>query len=153
MRPQQANPPAEKYSGNNEFVLTDGIRANLNFGSGQWQGFNGKDMEAIFSFDNPVTIKKVRVGTLHDYGSWIFRPEQVTVYGSKEGNIYELLGKTQAILPVTTAEKQIVDFDIQFSGQQFSKIKIVVDNIATCPEGHSGEGSSAWLFVDEIIIE
>ncbi|UII32696.1 family 20 glycosylhydrolase [Fulvivirga ulvae] len=153
MKPQQANPPAEKYSGNNEFVLTDGIRANLNFGSGQWQGFNGKDMEAVFSFDNPVIVKKVRVGALHDYGSWIFRPNQVTVYGSKEGNIYELLGKTQATLPVTTAEKQIVHFDIQLSGQQFSKIKIVVDNIGTCPEGHSGEGSSAWLFVDEIIIE
>lgn len=153
MKPQHANPPAEKYSGNNEFVLTDGIRANLNFGSGQWQGFNGKDMEAVFSFDNPVTAKKVRIGALHDYGSWIFRPDQVTVYGSTDGNIYELLGKIQATLPVTTAEKQIVDFDVQLSGQQFTKIKIVADNIGTCPEGHSGEGSSAWLFVDEIIIE
>lgn len=151
--PQYLNKPADKYAGNSEFVLTDGIRGSHNFGSGQWQGFNGKDMEVVFSFEDPVTLSKVKVGTLQDNGSWIFRPGKVTVYGSAEGAVYKLIAEKQTTVPVSTVEKQIVDFVVEFPEQKFTKIKIVADNIGVCPQGHSGEGSPAWLFVDEVILE
>lgn len=152
-QPEYINQPAEKYSGDSDFILTDGIRADLNFGSGQWQGFNGKDLDVVFSFDNPVTLKKVKAGFLHDNGSWIFRPEKVSAYSSEDGVNFELIAEQEAVLSVSEAEKQIVNFDLQFTERKISHLKIIADNIGVCPAGHAGEGSSAWLFVDEVVVE
>lgn len=152
-KPEYKNRPAEKYSGNNDFVLTDGIRGSLNFGSGEWQGFNGGDLELIFNFEKPTAINKVTVGTLQDNGSWIFRADKVAIYGASQSSDFELLGEAEAKISPSVAEKQVVDFEIPVSERQVSRLKVVVHNIGICPEGHSGEGKAAWLFVDEVIVE
>ena len=44
-------------------------------------------------------------------------------------------------------------FEGVISGNVKAKyLKIHIVNQGICPEGHPGQGSPAWLFVDEIII-
>ncbi|ELR72157.1 Beta-hexosaminidase [Fulvivirga imtechensis AK7] len=152
-QPEYKAQPAEKYSGNSDFVLTDGIRGSMNFGSGEWQGFNGDDLELVFDFEEPTTVSNVTVGTLQDNGSWIFRANKVVIYGAGDGSGLELLGDSKANISSSTVEKQVVDFYVTIPEKPLSRLKVVVYNIGVCPEDHAGAGRPAWLFVDEVIIE
>lgn len=152
-KPRYSSLPAEKYKGSSAFVLTDGIRGGLNFGSGQWQGFNGKDMEILLTFEKPVVVKQVSAGFLQDYGSWIFRPNTVEVYISDDGVTFKKMAEQPADLPATVPEKQRVDFKVRFPERSTKYLKVVARNIGNCPTGHPGEGQPAWLFADEVMVE
>ena len=52
--------------------LMDGIYGKLNWRAGDWQGYQGEDVEVIMALDKPTAIKKIATNFLEDQNAWIF---------------------------------------------------------------------------------
>ncbi len=147
------NPYSEKYPGNGDFALVDGITGGLNFNDGRWQGFEGKDFEVIVDLHEIQKLKSVSINFLQAPDFWIFFPKRVTF---KISNDNKLFNNTKTIInkhPLKTTDASIQSFEIDFDNIPGRFIKIKAENIGTCPVWHKGSGGNAWLFTDEIIVD
>jgi hexosaminidase len=137
-----------------KFGLTNGIRGTEN-SYGQWTGFEGKDMEFMIDFGEPRPFQQVKIQFLNKPSSWIFLPDFVTVSVSNDGVDWRDIDRADFAHSRSLKNSNIREATMRFS--EFTKpkrfIKVLAKNIGTCPKGHEGEGSPAWLFADEIIIE
>jgi hypothetical protein len=144
---------SEKYPGEGIYTLVDGIRGNKNYHEGNWQGYEGVDLNAALDLGSETTIKRISLGCLQDIGSWIFLPDTVEVLTSSDGKTYSSAGLlTHQTVKDDRKNVLIKDFSIVIPGIQGRYIKVRAKNIGTCPPWHPGAGGKAWLFVDEISV-
>ena len=146
------NPWSEKYPSAGESTLTNSLRGSLNIGDGRWQGFSGEDLNVLVDLGSEKAIHRVSLGSNQSIGSWVFYPTAITV---------ELL--SEDLDPVSTktlinelsprdGNRAMHDFELEFD-HTARFVRVIANNLGTCPEWHAGAGSPAWLFVDEIIVE
>ena len=88
-----SNPPGEKYKGKGAGTLTDCIVARYPLMGSEWLGFSGDDVEVIIEFDQPVSIRKITVGSTNHPGQWIYAPQSVECLVSEDGNSFRSIGK------------------------------------------------------------
>lgn len=146
-----ANPFAPQYSAGGNRALIDGIRGAENFRTGDWQGYEGKDLDAVIDLGAVKTISHISIGFLQDQGAWIFMPEQVTFYASSDGKNFTELGTNKNTISQNHDGPILHDFYVD-TNTKTRYIKVVAKNIGTCPSWHPGKGSPAWIFSDEIQI-
>jgi len=144
---------SQRYNGGWDLGLIDGRRGHESFMSGNWQGYEVVNCDAIIKYDKVQNINKVTIGCLQDLGNWIFLPKSIEIYTSIEGKKFTHRktisnGDSEPQNP----EVFIKDFSAQINTQA-KYIKVVVNNIGNCPIWHTFKGCKAWLFIDEIIIE
>ncbi len=147
-----AKQPHEKYAGQTEITIVNSLRGSRNFSDGNWQGFEGEDLEVVIDLEKVEALSKVTVGSLHQTGSWVFFPQQIKVETSLDGKQYTEAGATFNNIPLES-EDQIMDFTVDISGTTARYLKVTVVNQGVLPAWHSAAGSKSWLFVDEIIVE
>jgi len=130
-------------------VLVDGKRAYADYSSGQWIGLEQGNLECIIDLKNVTKISNIKIGYLQSSGNWIFPPKQVEISFSKNNKNFK---NPILLTPETTNKKNTGAIQANIS-QETRFIKLKVQGIGTCPEGHPGDGNPAWFFIDEIIIE
>ena len=142
-----------KYNGGGKSALTDGLSGDVDNYKDSWQGFQGSDFRAVLDLGRSQTMRKIQIRFLQNHKSWIFLPESVSFEVSADGENYH---EIQTIKPAP-ASKGAPDyaevFAIDTEAIQAQYIRIHARNIKTCPDWHEGNGKSAWIFVDEIIVE
>ena len=144
---------SEKYSAQGLKSLIDGFKGSLAYGDGFWQGYYGDDFEVIIDLSKIIKINSVGLSFLQNTKSWIFVPESVTLYISKDGDNYNsFFSESYVLEPDCREEILIKNFISEKSNVEGRFLKIVAKNIGKCPEWHKGAGASTWLFVDEISI-
>ncbi|MBS2211804.1 family 20 glycosylhydrolase [Carboxylicivirga mesophila] len=144
--------PSDKYPGLTDITLVNSLRGSRNFNDGNWQGFEGDDVDVVIDLNKVEDLTKVTVGCLHQTGSWIFLPQQVKVQTSLDGELFTEAGATINNIPLQS-EDQVMDFTVDISGTTARYVKVTVVNQGMLPSWHGAAGSKAWLFVDEIIVE
>jgi len=145
-----------KYDAGYKDGLVDGILASSDFKDGKWQGFEGKDLEVIINLKEVREVEQVWLRFLKNESSWIFLPEEIDVYWSRDGVEYHDFADHDSQEYIADYHKEGVNdifFNIQEGAVEARYIRIVAKNIGTCPDGHPGAGGKAWLFTDEIIIQ
>ena len=143
---------SHKYPAGKEKALLDGRVGSRRYSNPFWQGFEGVDAEVVVDLGQVQTIREVQSNFLNNPDVWIFLPRQVTVTVSEDGWKWEEFG-IQPIPPADRAEgPEIFTATLNEEPTDARYIKVLIENIGTCPQGHAGEGEKAWLFVDEIII-
>jgi predicted alpha-1,2-mannosidase len=142
---------ANQYSAGGNNALIDGIRGSENFRTGDWQGYEGKDLDAVVDLGSEKNISHISIGFLQDQGAWIFMPDEVTFYSSSDGKNFTEIGKNKNTILQNHDGPILHDFYIDTNAKA-RYIKVVARNIGTCPSWHPGKGSPAWIFSDEIII-
>ncbi|NNM16447.1 MAG: glycoside hydrolase family 92 protein, partial [Bacteroidia bacterium] len=143
---------ANQYAAAGNDALIDQLRGGMNFRTGDWQGYQGQDMEAIIAFDEMKQINKISLSCLQDIQSWIWYPKNVSFYSSTDGVQWTLIEKVNNKF----ADDAYGAFTQELSLNTKMKtkfIKVVAENYGVCPEWHLGNGGNAWIFVDEIIID
>jgi alpha-L-fucosidase len=143
----------DKYPGQGEYTLIDGVTGSTNFNDGKWIGYNGNDLEVIVDIGEVKYIKSITSSYLSDNNSWIFLPESVEYFLSTDGKEF----KPHKKIELNSNEKDKGAFietvmveDINIPARY---IKVIAKNIKVCPEWHKGAGDKSWLFADEIKIE
>jgi len=143
---------AGQYSGGGDLCLIDFIRGPLNFRTGAWQGYEGVDLDAVVDLGSIQLVSKLETGFLQDVGAWIFMPEEVSYHVSNDGVNFKHIGTVENKVSHRMLGVNIQHFTLRFSTKA-RFIKVVARNMGTCPEWHVGEGRSAWIFADEVVIE
>jgi sialate O-acetylesterase len=140
------------YSAGGKLALIDGISATNYSQDGNWQGFEGVDLDVVIDLQKPTQVKKISCNFLSDNNSWVFLPEKVTIQVSDDGNTYRNLGETnfQDDKEIKGSVIQSVSYACKGNVRY---IKLVAVNQGTCPAWHQGAGNKAWLFADEVLVQ
>ena len=145
---------ANEYSAGGDQGLIDLLRGNENFRTGMWQGYWGKNLDAVIDLGEVEKISMISVGALQDIKSWIFYPKQVSVSYSVDGVRFrpiDTVGNTFSDKEYGSFTK---DFDFPLRSSVNARyVKVEAENYGTIGDWHLGVGNDAWLFVDEILIE
>jgi hypothetical protein len=149
---QTAYAPSYAAAGPN--TLIDKIRGSNDFRTGDWQGFQGKDVIAIVSFKDARTINSLGASWLKDLNSWIFEPSQLVIETSNDGITY----RPAAEFVIRTATKETEEKGLgsvvkSVVIENVKYIRYTIRNQGVCPNWHLGAGNPTWIFLDELIFD
>lgn len=140
------------FTAGGEFGLIDFIRGGESFTSGNWQGYQDQDFEAIVDLGFSENITKLGAGFLQEIRSWIWMPTKVEFWGSNDGEAFELLGTVANTIPDNEYNTVMNDFWLEIKPQNLRYIKVKAINYGSIPDWHLGKGGEAFIFIDEIMI-
>jgi hypothetical protein len=143
----------KQYSADGPNGIIDGLRGNIEWRMGAWQGYQSQDFEAIVDLNKETLVKNVSIGLLQDTRSWIIFPRQVEIYSSIDGKTYKLENTIYNNTAADDYTVQIKDFSTKLNNSRARYIKIKAQNYGTLPTWHQGAGGDAFIFTDEIMIE
>jgi hypothetical protein len=144
--------PYQKYTAGGEMGLVDGVLASERYNDGKWQGFNFED--ALFTVDlgQEAAIRHITARFLQDQFVWIFLPESVQFWISRDGEEFTLLKQFESGISPMQEGAIIVPFE--WEGEATARfIRVTAKNRGVCPPGHKGAGGRSWIFTDEILVE
>jgi len=141
-----------QYTGGGRNALIDGLTGTSDFRLGQWQGYEGNDLEVVIRLTKEMPVREVSLGCLQDINSWIFFPTDVEVSLSDDGVNFGLpVTVTNDVSPREEGARR-TEFLARFENVPAGFVRIRARNLGTCPDWHKGAGGKAWLFVDEVKI-
>ena len=83
-------------------------------------------------------------------GDWIFNAKSVKVLVSDNGEDYKEIYSQE--FPIETVrEDGVMLYNIDFNKVSTQYVNVIIEPFM-CPEGHSGYGYPAWIFIDELSI-
>lgn len=134
-------PPSPKYNVHGDLGLVDGVTGSKPWKGHQWLGFEVSTIKFSVSLGRRQSFNKIDLGTLHDPGSWIYRPKQVLIAYSKNGKKWK---QAEAVLEN--------DHFILNKRIKARELKFTVINDEKIAPGLIGAGFTPWTFLDELII-
>ncbi|MBI5404082.1 MAG: family 20 glycosylhydrolase [Ignavibacteriae bacterium] len=141
--------PRKRYSVGGAFSLVDGITGRLPWSGRDWLGFLGDDLNATIELKQAEEISKVVVDVLNSEQNWIYLPKEIEVFVSTDGIKFESVKKVEWNY-INKYERSV---ELTFDKVKTKYVKVIARNFGKIPAGNPGEGTDAWLFVDEISIE
>jgi hypothetical protein len=147
-----AHPYAPQYAANGERTLIDGLRGGSDFRTGDWQGFQGVDLDATIDLGAEHAVTAIQIGFLQEMRSWIWMPTEVRFLVSTDGKEFRDLGEIESTVDEHSeaAEPLVFRFDTKTRARF---VRVVGKNRGVCPPWHPGAGHQAWLFADEIGVD
>jgi hypothetical protein len=144
------------YSAGGAEGLMDGIYGKLNWRAGDWQGYQGQDVEVIMAFDSPQEIKKLAANFLEDQNSWVFYPKEVSFYVSEDSVNWTLVESIPTNKSDHSETTSISKFEAKFytiKKQMYKYAKVVAKNFGPMPQWHEGRGNPTFIFMDEFEVK
>jgi len=133
-------------------TMLDGEKANPLLFYEKWCGFKNHNLEAIIDLEEPLLIQKIKLRFLEDQDSWIFLPEEIIILTSMDGIHYDSLFYQKKKVFEKKKQKQIYTCTKIANNLTCRYIKVNTSALKQIPSWHDGKGTSAWMFIDEIII-
>ncbi|MGD9560707.1 MAG: GH92 family glycosyl hydrolase [Pyrinomonadaceae bacterium] len=143
---------SSQYTGDGDDGIIDSIRGNVNFSSGEWQGYQGKTFEAVIDLQRPTEIKEVGGGFLQSAGAWIWMPDRIEFEVSTDGTNFTKIAEIKPAFPQTEMKAATRDFVQRVMPVTARYVRIRAYNFGKIPSWHLGAGGDPWIFVDEVII-
>lgn len=144
---------SSQYTGGGELALIDGIRGTTNWSGSGWQGYQGKNFDAVLDLGKVQQVTELSGGFLQDIGSWIWMPARVDFAVSLDGRTFNPVGS----IPNDVDEKRygvvIKDFRQTIPPTRARYIRVTAQTYGKIPAWHPGHGGDAWIFVDEILVK
>ena len=140
--------PARIYQGDGAFTLVNGVQNEKGLEKPrEFLGFNGTDCEAVIDLGSVQQISNVKAHVFERTSDWIWRPKSLQVLFSTDTVNYAEMGTTDKVDLNSNKQNGTMTVEKNVSARY---IKIKLSNFGTIPANNPGEGSKAWLFVDEI---
>ena len=137
----------------NAACLTDGQCGILDYRH-NWLGFWGDTLDAVIDLGEPQEISSVSLDFYFYPLSWIFRPQQIDVYLSDDGVLWEKKATDCPGSPEVLAKPQIYKFKNEFPKSHRARyIRVVAIPLPEIPAWHRAAGLKPWIFTDEIIVK
>jgi len=149
---QLASSFANQYAAGGENALIDGLRGSIDFRTGEWQGYEGKDLLATIDLGKPRTVKRIGLSVLQDQKSWIWLPAEVQFAFSINQRQWSTVTVVNDV-PRTTEGSLTKELWTEPLDKQARYIKVIAKNAGPCPEWHPGKGGKTWIFADEVLME
>jgi hexosaminidase len=152
-RVAQVTPNSRQYPGTGTFTLTDGLLGSVDHHDGLWQGWIGRDLEAVIDLGSVTTIHSIGASFLQAVQSWILLPKRVELWLSEDGVDWTSVTEVTHDIPAERDERFRHTFEIAVPGGVRARyVKVTARNYGTLPDWHAGAGRPAWIFADEIVV-
>lgn len=144
-----ATPASPKYPpASGAATLLNGVTGSASYADGQWVGADGTDLEALIDLGSATEVSSVTVTSMNNRPNWVHHGSHVEVSGSTDGHVFTQLGESVDL----DSDEDIVSLEVAFENLATRYLKVLIHN-RVIPEGYSGAGNPAWLFVDEIVVD
>lgn len=153
MKVQYNIPFSNRYKGHGDRTLVNGISGSGDFNDGQWQGFEGTDMDVVIDLGKETDITSVSSSYMAAVGSWIFLPRSVEYSFSNDGISFNALGTVSTGIDPAGQGNRIETYFSSIPVVKGRYIRVLARGLITCPPWHAGAGNRSWLFCDEIVVE
>ena len=137
------------HAGGNE-ALVDRLRGGCDFRTGEWQGYQGQDFEAVVDLCAEKEIKSIETGFIQDVRSWIVFPKYVEYYTSNDGVNFKMVATLKHNVADNDYRQQIYNFRCEPINCKARYVKVFAKYYGILPEWHLGAGGETFLFLDEI---
>ncbi|NDK55160.1 beta-N-acetylhexosaminidase [Pontibacter fetidus] len=147
------NKPSRYFPGQGAATITNGLNGSLNQNDGQWLGFATDNLEAIIDLGKSTTISRISSSHLQNMLANIFLPTQLEFAVSEDGKKFKTV---KTIVNTTDPLKGGIftqAFTAEFAPVKVRFVKVIARNIKVCPPKHRSAGKTAWLFVDEVVVD
>lgn len=131
--------------------LVDLNYGKLNRGDKNWQVING-DLDVDFIFSEPKEISSVDITTLRFTIAGAYVPENIQVFGSKDGVEYFLLSDKNLFEKSRIQGRNKIKTSVRFEEVQLKSIKIKAKSVNPIPSEHKREGEASKIYIDEVIV-
>jgi hypothetical protein len=142
-----------QYTGGGDEGLIDGIRGTLNWASGEWQGYQPKDLLAVIDLQRETEIKRVGGGFLQDARPWIWMPTRIEFEVSSDGMNFTKVADIKTDVDPKDMTPTIRDYKQDITPVRARYVRVRAYNLGKIPAWHPGAGDDAFIFVDEIFVE
>lgn len=149
----ELQPINEQYKYNGVTTLVDGLKGNENFRSGRWIAWKDNDFEVLIDLKNSTTINEIAVNANVLQRSWLFGARSMQIFTSNDGTYFQLLAEDFYKPMLETDRDGIYEYKLNFPETKARFVKLKVSTEKMLPSWHTGAGSSAFLFVDEITLK
>ncbi len=144
------------YPARQDTSLFDLQKGSRDLKDGRWMGFRGDTVVLEVYFKKPVSCRSLVVSNLVDADYWIFPPARIEVFGATGDKSWQPLGvRTARDIGATT--KPQTDYDlfqqVLLRPVEVERFFIRIFPFGNLPAWHSGAGTPAWLFIDEIVFQ
>ncbi len=142
-----------QYTGGGDDGLIDGIRGTVNFASGEWQGYQAQNFEAMIDMRRETVINKVGGSFLQVASSWIWMPERIEFEASNDGREFTKIAEIKTDLPTREMKPTMREFLKDIAPVTARYVRVKAFNFGKIPAWHPGAGGDPWIFVDEIFVK
>ena len=108
------------------------------------------DFVGTIDFEKIQSVEKVKIHYFNNSNSLVYPPSSISIMASEDGNTFLELA---TIKTVTVSGMGAQTLKLKFSPGKIRLLKIHVKNSGLISKGNPGEGSPAWLFIDEVEVE
>jgi hypothetical protein len=143
-----------QYTARGDEGLIDGIRGSkTDFRTGDWQGFEGVNLDFVVDLGKSRDISSVSAGFIQDENAWIFFPKRMQVEVSEDGQQFTPAGTY--VCNILPSEKGVIqsDFLVKTGGIKGRYVRVIGETRGMCPDDHKGRGYPCWVFADEIKVD
>ncbi len=142
----RANPA---YLGKGNSTLINDTKGSVSFrNSDEWLGFDQPKITIDLVLDPPLLIDKIMISSLIDQDAWIFPLAEIEV---KKAN--KVLGSYVNFDAENATNAKLKTFMVKIPNNHYNKLTIELTSVINIPDWHPGNGTQAWLFIDQILVE
>jgi hexosaminidase len=134
--------PNKQYD-SGKLTLVDGQTGSRPWKGHEWIGFDTSNFTIEVSLAKKRQIKELNLSFLHEPGSWIYAPKQITLLWKERT---KNLRTTFSLSP----GQELISLPLN---RKIKTIRIQISNEKKIPKGNPGEGHVPWTFLDEIILK
>ena len=153
-RPAKAlTEPHGNYTFSCPDLLTDGLRGEGPYNSGDFAGWYNQPMEVVVEMDG-TSYSSMTLSAFvfrHDY---IFEPTYITVSTSEDGATFTDVAHAEYTIEGTVDDGNgCQEYTLTFPETSARYLKVTAGCLMALPEWHSGKGNPGFVFVDEILVD
>lgn len=133
-------PFSKSYPAHGENTLVNGQRGSFTYGDGEWQGFEGRDMDITIELDQVKMISSVLIHFMQLTGPGVYLPANVSISWATDGDNFN--EPTILTHDISDSDSRLIihPFELKI-GEKIQKIRIKATN------KHKG-----FLFADEVML-
>ncbi|WP_186758078.1 beta-N-acetylhexosaminidase [Echinicola salinicaeni] len=130
---------SQKYAAQGDKTLVNGMLGNFTYSDGQWQGFEGKDLDVEIRLNEPEMISDVKVPFMQIIGPGVFLPSELAVSWSLDGREFSEPKIVTHNISESNPDLIIYVFEIPV-GEKIQYLRV-----------HGKNKKRAFLFADEVV--
>ena len=134
--------------------LVDGLRGGTNFSTDSFVAWNEEPMDVTIDMgEEAQAYSSVTLCILVDKLNYIFAPASIEVGLSNDGENFDPVAHLDVATDNPSAPDSLREIPVSFQESNARYIRVKAPVVNPIPDWHPGRGHSAFIFVDEIVVE
>ena len=149
-------PYSSNFTAGGDSALIDRMRGGIVYNSGQWQGYVGKDVNAVIDLGTVKQINKLEAGFLFNYVQGSFYPDKVTYSVSNDNINFIHAGEINFDNNIEPKDKSFAVKNYTINKSFTARyVKVIAKIPSKCPDWYINMRGdrTPMLLIDEIVVE